>query len=192
MLQIKYVLAVRCDMSSKLLSKVYPSVFDCIKSDDVDDVVGVACASLVPVAACLVFGSSSSIDAAALTEKLWDSLAELDDLTSSTQSILQLLSELIHLRTDSDPGCYMEDSKTLLSVMVGRLFPFLSHVSSQVCFLDNLSIMSSDRLRYQTFRRSGRPRSAPCGRSLRSRRWPPTSFRRWRNRSCCSSSGELS
>jgi TATA-binding protein-associated factor len=126
--QIKYLLATRCDLASKLLNFLYPSIFLGLQ-DAVDDVVGVAASALVPVVSNLIF--SPSIDVAPLTARLWDALRTLDDLTSSTHSVMHLLSELLRLQSDEYPE-KLETPDASLAELVSRLFPFLSHSSTLV------------------------------------------------------------
>ena len=87
--QIKYLLAMRCDLASKLLENVYPSVFLSLE-DEVDDVVSVAAGALIPVAPLLL---QSTISIIPLIKRLWDALKTLDDLSSSTHSIMYLVSK---------------------------------------------------------------------------------------------------
>ena len=80
-MQIKYLLAVRLDLSDRLLSSVYPSVLSGL-DDPSDDVVGVSASALLPVAHVLLGEDPpDSVDVAALTDRLWSSL---DDLVSAS------------------------------------------------------------------------------------------------------------
>ena len=54
-----------------------------------DDVVGVAAGALIPVAPFLL---QSTISITPLMTTLWDALKKLDDLSSSTHSIMNLVS----------------------------------------------------------------------------------------------------
>ena len=54
-----------------------------------DDVVGVAAGALIPVATFLL---QSTISITPLITTLWDALKKLDDLSSSTHSIMNLVS----------------------------------------------------------------------------------------------------
>ena len=62
-----------------------------------------------------------------LLKELWDSLLELDELTGSTSSILTLLSSLV-----AHPAAIPCLEHLPLVELVPRLWPFLSHSSSQV------------------------------------------------------------
>ena len=87
--QIRYLLAKRRDLASKLLNNVYTSVFYSLE-DEVDDVVSVAAGALIPVAPFLL---QSAISLTPLIKRLWDALKTLDDLSSSTHSIMYLVSK---------------------------------------------------------------------------------------------------
>lgn len=62
--------------------------------DEMDDVVAVGASCLVPVADSVV-GQLSRPMVTRLVDTLWDSLLDIDDLTSSTNSILMLLAKLL-------------------------------------------------------------------------------------------------
>ena len=68
---------------------VYQSIFLSLQ-DEVDDVVCVAAGALVPVAPFLLL---STIPIIPLITKLWDALKTLDDLSSSTHSVMYLVSK---------------------------------------------------------------------------------------------------
>ena len=62
--------------------------------DEMDDVVAVAASCLVPVAASVV--EKLKVETVGcLVATLWDALLDIDDLTSSTSSVLMLLSRLM-------------------------------------------------------------------------------------------------
>jgi TATA-binding protein-associated factor len=124
--QIKYLLAVRFDLTAVLLHDIYPAILAGL-GDDADDVVGVSASSLLSVVHGLV--DNAEIDVEELTGRLWDALKELDDLTSSTHSIMQLLSEILkQQRCPTSSSC----SSQSLTERIPRLFLFLSHSSSLV------------------------------------------------------------
>ena len=126
LLAAKYLLAVRTDLASQLLQSLYPQIFSGL-TDSADDVVAVAAAALLPVVSSLV--SKLPGELACLAEQLWEQLAELDDLTSSTQSVMALLAELLAQEGGLALCLLSTDS---LSSLVPRLYPFLSHSSSMV------------------------------------------------------------
>ncbi len=80
------------DMVSTLLPLAFPSIFKCL-SDRNDDVTAVAASSLIPVSEKLVEHLTS--EAPAVVNVLWDSLADLDDLSSACNSIMGLLATLL-------------------------------------------------------------------------------------------------
>ncbi|KAK8787362.1 hypothetical protein V5799_022862 [Amblyomma americanum] len=92
LLGIKYLLAVRKDLTSVLIPAVFEPVFQGLQ-DQNDDVSAVAAAALVPVTEELVRTLPHQVPRVVRT--LWDALLELDDLTSSTSSILMLLAALL-------------------------------------------------------------------------------------------------
>ena len=62
--------------------------------DEMDDVVAVAASCLVPVAASVV--EKLKVETVGcLVSTLWDALLDIDDLTSSTSSVLMLLARLM-------------------------------------------------------------------------------------------------
>lgn len=89
LLAIKYTMAVRADMTSIILPKVFQPVFKCL-SDKEDDVKSVAAMCLIPVVNTLANELDKYIPS--LVERLWDSLVSLDDLTASTNSFMNLLA----------------------------------------------------------------------------------------------------
>ncbi|XP_012935979.1 TATA-binding protein-associated factor 172 [Aplysia californica] len=120
LLSLKYILAVRKDMTSKLLPLVLSSILAGLQDPD-DDVRAVAAAALIPVTDALVQCLHSQVPEILLC--LWDTLADLDDLTASTNSIMILLAKLMsHPVTKS--SSFMTASLTALTP---RLWPFLRH-----------------------------------------------------------------
>jgi len=95
LLGLKYLLAIRQDLTQTLLPIVFDAIFNCLK-DPIDDVSAVAAAALVPVKDSLIESLPDKIPV--IIDFLWDALNEIDDLTSSTSNILMLLSSLL---TDS-------------------------------------------------------------------------------------------
>ena len=126
LLAAKYLLAVRTDLATQLLESLYPQIFSGL-TDSADDVVAVAASALLPVVSSLV--SKLPGELACLAEQLWEQLAEPDDLTSSTQSVMALLAELLAQEGGLALCLLSTDS---LSTLVPRLYPFLSHSSSMV------------------------------------------------------------
>lgn len=124
LLGLKYLLAVRQDMTQQLV----PAVFDLVcqgLQDPVDDVSAVAAAALVPVTDIIVKILCDKVPY--VISSLWDALLDLDDLTASTSSILMLLSSLL-----SFPYLSNVSVTQPLAQLVPRLWPFLNHSSSGV------------------------------------------------------------
>uniref|UniRef100_A0AAZ3QKV7 BTAF1 RNA polymerase II, B-TFIID transcription factor-associated n=1 Tax=Oncorhynchus tshawytscha TaxID=74940 RepID=A0AAZ3QKV7_ONCTS len=124
LLGIKYGLAVRQDLISALLPRVLPAITQGLQDLD-DDVRAVAAAALIPVVDGLVQLLPNKVPF--IVNSLWDALLELDDLTSSTNSIMTLLSSL--LAYPQVRQCSMQQS---LTVLVPRVWPFLRHTISSV------------------------------------------------------------
>ncbi|KAK7502412.1 hypothetical protein BaRGS_00006365 [Batillaria attramentaria] len=120
LLSLKYVLAVRQDLTSQLLPVVLPAIFGGLQDPD-DDVRAVAAASLIPVADKLVALIPEQVPV--VIACLWETLLDLDDLTASTNSIMTLLSQLL-----SQPSTHVLGSLShTLTDLVPRLWPFLRH-----------------------------------------------------------------
>ncbi|XP_013387250.1 TATA-binding protein-associated factor 172-like [Lingula anatina] len=147
LLGLKYLLAVRQDMTGKLLPLVLPVIMNGLQ-DSVDDVCSVAAASLIPVADTLVKVLPRQVPT--IISCLWDTLLDLDDLTASTNSIMTLLSTLL-----ARPQAGESESTNLsLSELVPRLWPFLRHniTSVRKCVLTTLHILlTSERQPHATW-----------------------------------------
>lgn len=140
LLSLKYILAVRQDLTSMLLPVVVPAVFRSLQDPD-DDVRSVAAASLIPVADKLVMLMPDQVPF--VVACLWETLLDLDDLTASTNSVMTLLSQLLAQLSTSALG-FLSQS---LSEFVPRLWPFLRHniVSVRRAALQTLlSLLSSN------------------------------------------------
>jgi len=127
LLGLKYLLAVRTDLAQELLPRLYPQIYTGL-TDTADDVVATAAAALLPVSSIVITFLPQAVPT--LCDQLWSQLLELDDLTSSTHSIMALLAEL--LSQGESPDKCISSSSPPLSSLVPRLYPFLSHSSSQV------------------------------------------------------------
>ena len=126
MIIVKYILSVtqgdeESDTVKSLLVKLYPEIETGL-TDDNDDVVGVAATALLPVTAA--FTRTMKDKVASLSRILWDHTLHMDELTSSTHSIMALLASLLSHE--------VPETDTPLASLVPRLYPFLSHNSSQV------------------------------------------------------------
>ncbi|KAF8793895.1 TATA-binding protein-associated factor 172 like protein [Argiope bruennichi] len=125
LLGLKYILSVREDMKEFMIPLVFESTCLCLQ-DSVDDVSAVAASALVPVTDIIVTTLPEKVPS--VISSLWNALLDLDDLTVSTSSILQLLASLL-----SYTSTYCsESSMGNLEELVPRLWPFLSHNSSVV------------------------------------------------------------
>ena len=102
--------------------------------------VSVAATSLLPV--CHLMPRVLTREMTHVTRTLWDHTQHMDDITSSTHSIMALLAEILshqmtrdtpsHDDTPSHNDTPADDQSPALSSLVPRLYPFLSHNSSQV------------------------------------------------------------
>ncbi|KAG8190202.1 hypothetical protein JTE90_011924 [Oedothorax gibbosus] len=125
LLGLKYILSVRKDMKEFMIPLVFESVCFCLK-DNVDDVSAVAASALVPVTNVIVSTLPEKVPS--VIHSLWEALLDLDDLTVSTSSILELLASLLSY----SPMHSSDSSVHQLDDLVPRLWPFLSHNSSVV------------------------------------------------------------
>ncbi|KAL1494003.1 hypothetical protein ABEB36_009678 [Hypothenemus hampei] len=124
LLGLKYLLAVRNDLIDDLLPKAFPFILQGL-SDSVDDVSAVAASSLIPIASKLpelVPGSVPQV-----VTKLWDLLAEQDELAAACNSFMGLLAAIVNL-----PQVQTILPAQPLNEVVPRLWPFLSHSTSSV------------------------------------------------------------
>ncbi|EDO29092.1 predicted protein, partial [Nematostella vectensis] len=119
LLGIKYLLAVRQDLSADLLPLVLNPIISALQDDD-DDVRAIAASALLPIAESIV---------QELLMTLWNTLVELDDLTASTNSIMLLLAGILACPSVS---MTMFGSAGSLSDLVPRLWPFLRHTIRSV------------------------------------------------------------
>ncbi|XP_030839988.1 TATA-binding protein-associated factor 172 [Strongylocentrotus purpuratus] len=133
LLGLKYLLAVRKEMTEVLLPAVLPSIIQGLQDVD-DDVRAVSAAALLPVTHVLIKTSPQQV--MQILHTLWETLVELDDLTASTNSIMNLLASLL-----SHPSvCIQSSLSQPLETMVQRLWPFMRHniVSVRRAVLDTL------------------------------------------------------
>ncbi|KAI8999803.1 SNF2 family N-terminal domain-containing protein [Gaertneriomyces semiglobifer] len=128
---LKYWMAVRQDLLDKILmsadgveTQVFQAIVNGLQDSD-DSVRAVASSSLLPVSKLLtrIFPTHIVFHSVVLT--LWDSLQELDDLTSATSSVMDLLSQLM-----TAPGMMelmRSEGPESLQTYVTRLYPFFRH-----------------------------------------------------------------
>lgn len=124
LLGLKYLLAVREDMISTLLPTAFPHILKGL-SDPVDDVGAVAASALIPVATKLIDLVPHSIPLIVI--KLWDLLADQDELAGACNSFMGLLAAILSL-----PQAQTLLPPQPLRDVVPRLWPFLSHSTSSV------------------------------------------------------------
>lgn len=150
LLGIKYLVAVRKEMLQDLLPYVLPACKAGLEDPD-DDVRAVAADSLVPAAAAIVSLSDRTLHSIVML--LWDILLDLDDLSPSTSSVMNLLSEIysqsemvpkmlgtlklvekedLDLNKLSQPDDHGDmikcaDNPYVLSKLTPRLWPFMRH-----------------------------------------------------------------
>ena len=156
MLAIKYILIARPPSESSLnqqyMKLLLPGLIKGL-NDPADDVVGSAAVALVPVIDDLLNMQASGLmdnyrDLSVIVDWLWSSLEDMDELSSSTNAILKLLSTI--LKHSSDKKCthtggkpFVFDCKNL-DILVKRILPFSYHSSTSVrnSALDTLAALT--------------------------------------------------
>ena len=127
---LKYWMAVRQDLLSQVLlvndseSPVYRAILNGL-TDHNDDIRAVSSSSLIPVSGFLIQILSPQIVYKTLVGVLWDCLCDLDDLTSATSHVMDLLSDLI-----SKPeivSLMRKESSDYFVKLAPQLFPFFRH-----------------------------------------------------------------
>lgn len=86
-------------MVETLLPIAFPSVLNGL-SDPVDDVGAVAASSLIPVASTLVSQMPNEIPV--IVKRLWDLLADQDELAAACNSFMGLLAALLSIPSTKD------------------------------------------------------------------------------------------
>ncbi|KAK6923628.1 Helicase, C-terminal [Dillenia turbinata] len=152
LLGIKYLVAVREEMLNDLLARVLPACKAGLEDPD-DDVRAVAADTLIPTAGAIVSLKGQTLYCIVML--LWDILLDLDDLSPSTGSVMNLLAE-IYSQEDMIPKALSSEGKldldlneidrldehgdgiTLLenpqklSTLAPRLWPFMRHSITSV------------------------------------------------------------
>lgn len=132
LLGLKYLLAVREDLVSVAFytngkeTLLWRAVIKGLH-DSSDDVRAVSSSALNPIVSSLVALMPHDKVFKDLVLGLWDCLLDLDDLTSSTGSVMDLLSKLLLNRE-----CASCMTAAHLQDFTPRLYPFLRHTSSSV------------------------------------------------------------
>lgn len=150
LLGIKYLVAVRQEMLQDLLPYILPACKAGLEDPD-DDVRAVAAEALIPIAAAIVSLNGQTLHSIVML--LWDILLDLDDLSPSTSSVMNLLAE-IYSQPEMVPkmlgafisrekqvldlnevlqgdeiraGMKYEENPYVLSTLAPRLWPFMRH-----------------------------------------------------------------
>ncbi|KAK7312063.1 hypothetical protein VNO77_35609 [Canavalia gladiata] len=168
LLGIKYLVAVRQEMLSDLLGRVLPACKSGLEDPD-DDVRAVAADALIPAAAAIVALQGQTLHSIVML--LWDILLDLDDLSPSTSSVMNLLAE-IYSQEEMAPKMYKvfklgdkemengvggcgdddgEENPYVLSTLAPRLWPFMRHSISSVRYS---AIRTLERLLEAGYKRS--------------------------------------
>ncbi|XP_057511229.1 LOW QUALITY PROTEIN: TATA-binding protein-associated factor BTAF1 [Actinidia eriantha] len=155
LLGIKYLVAVRQEMLHDLLGHVLPACKAGLEDAD-DDVRAVAADALLPSAAAIV--SQKGLTLHSIVMLLWDILLDLDDLSPSTSSVMNLLAEIYSQeemvpktpgtlaskekqefdlnemvgRDDHFEGTVAHENPYMLSTLAPRLWPFMRHSITSV------------------------------------------------------------
>ncbi|MCL7026697.1 hypothetical protein MKW94_014094 [Papaver nudicaule] len=144
LLGIKYLVAVRREMLQDLLGYVLPACKAGLEDPD-DDVRAVAAEALIPTAASIVSLNGETLHSIVML--LWDILLDLDDLSPSTSSVMNLLAEIYSQEEmipqmkekeafdlneavqvdDQGEGIKFEENPYMLSTLAPRLWPFMRH-----------------------------------------------------------------
>lgn len=131
-LALKYMVSVRQDIIEPLLPRLLLPRFLEGLSDPADDVRLAAADSLLQLARndpkCTLIPAERVDQIASV---IWTILLELDDITSSTTSLMHLLAELYATRSPP-PQVTLPGASASLEVLVPRLFPFFRHAVKSV------------------------------------------------------------
>ncbi|KAJ6433975.1 hypothetical protein OIU84_017647 [Salix udensis] len=151
LLGIKYLVAVRQEMLSDLLGCILPACKAGLEDPD-DDVRAVAADALIPTSAAIVSMKGRTLHSIVML--LWDILLDLDDLSPSTSSVMNLLAEIysqeemipkktskekqeldlnevVHV-DDVGEGRDLQENPYMLSTLAPRLWPFMRHSITSV------------------------------------------------------------
>ncbi|XP_075109264.1 TATA-binding protein-associated factor BTAF1 isoform X1 [Nicotiana tabacum] len=169
LLGIKYLVAVRQEMLPELLGCVLPACKAGLEDPD-DDVRAVAADALIPTAASVVSLNGQLLHSIIML--LWDILLDLDDLSPSTSSVMNLLAEIysqeqmipktfgekkkfdlneIDRQDDPGEGTWSSENPYMLSTLAPRLWPFMRHSITSVRYS---AIRTLERLLEAEYKRS--------------------------------------
>ncbi|KAK8545550.1 hypothetical protein V6N13_066828 [Hibiscus sabdariffa] len=174
LLGIKYLVAVRREMLQDLLGYVLPACKAGLEDPD-DDVRAVAADALIPAAPAIVALKGQLLHSIVML--LWDILLDLDDLSPSTSSVMNLLAE-IYSQEDMMPKIFgtsaakekqnfdlnevvhvdevgegkdLQENPYMLSMLAPRLWPFMRHSITSV---RHSAIRTLERLLEAGYKRS--------------------------------------
>ncbi|KAL9268603.1 TATA-binding protein-associated factor BTAF1-like protein [Drosera capensis] len=173
LLGIKYLVAVRQEMLPNLLGFVLPSCKIGLEDPD-DDVRAVAADALIPTALAIVSHKGETLHSIVML--LWDILLDLDDLSPSTSSVMNLLAEIysheemilnaydgstskekqpldlneVTQVDDFRDGGMLQETPHMLSALAPRLWQFMRHSITSVRFS---AIRTLERLLEAGYRR---------------------------------------
>ncbi|KAH6823556.1 ROOT GROWTH DEFECTIVE 3 [Perilla frutescens var. hirtella] len=174
LLGIKYLVAVRQEMLHDLLGYVLPACRTGLEDPD-DDVRAVAAEALIPTSAAIASLKGPVLHSIIML--LWDILLDLDDLSPSTSSVMNLLAEIysqeemipktfgtlgskekpeldlneLDLTDDFEEGMSSLENPYMLSTLAPRLWPFMRHSITSVRLS---AILTLERLLEAGYRRS--------------------------------------
>lgn len=173
LLGIKYLVAVRQEMLPDLLGLVLPACKAGLEDPD-DDVRAVAADALIPTASAIVSLSGEMLHSIVML--LWDILLDLDDLSPSTSSVMNLLAEIysqeemisrmfsafkvkqgfdlneiVPIDDVSRTVNNSQENPYMLSTLAPRLWPFMRHSITSVRYS---AIRTLERLLEAEYRRS--------------------------------------
>ncbi|KAL9644607.1 hypothetical protein ABK040_015346 [Willaertia magna] len=140
LLGLKYAVALRYDVVGELLNIVLPAIIQSLADEGssggiaTDDVRAVAADCLVPIAEHVMKLGEKPLQH--IFGVLWNSLSNMDDLSSATASIMTLLAKLYSIADDTNHVFFSSN----LHLLVPRLYPYLRHniVTVRFSALDTL------------------------------------------------------
>ena len=123
LLSIQYILVTRQDCLSELWESSGPILLKALEDVD-DDVRSIAAQALCPIIKKYAAMRDINLNVVQLLNVLWDALLDLDDLSASTSSVMELISSLMQL--ESVQTHYKDNPNSLTSV-INRILQFFRH-----------------------------------------------------------------
>ncbi|ELR19914.1 SNF2 family Nterminal domain containing protein [Acanthamoeba castellanii str. Neff] len=119
------------DLAELILPQVLPAIIRGLQDLD-DDVRSISAGSLLPIAEATARLQPQLMPD--ILTILWDTLTDLDDLSASTTSIMNLLAEFYSFPSvlELSLGQVLQSSAHPLATLVPRLWPFLRHTIASV------------------------------------------------------------